>query len=267
MILPSDVIEESLVTIGPGIYVHNDVSIPTVVGHYHTTDRKNGTVGYIESAAKRYAPQANDFVVGIVTGTIGESYKVQLQDYCQPVLLGFMAFANATKKNRPQLKNGQAVYARVISAIPGIDIEIECMDATGKESGFGPLDESGLVVSLGNLAYARELLFNHRSRILEKLAAKCAFEIAVGTNGRVWIKAGAATASNKPVKTGEERDKQEGEGGEGDGTANSTPESVADLRATLAAAKYLITMQHTRIENVDEVLSGLWKEYKVDAQG
>ena len=49
-----------------------------------------------------------------------------------------LGFPNASKKNRPNLKNGQAVYARVSQDIPEIETELECIDPTsGKEGGFG----------------------------------------------------------------------------------------------------------------------------------
>ena len=232
MIVPGDVIEDHPLVMGPGVYEDHDRAIPTVAGYYHTQKRKQGLVAYVESAGKHYVPHLHDMVVGIVVGTIGESYKVQLQDFCQPVLLSFYAFANATKKNRPQLKQGQAVYARISQAIPEIDIEIECVDAAGKDGGFGPLDDQGMVVDIGNLAYARELLFNHKLLVLEHLATKCKFEVAVGTNGKAWIRAGDAANPN--------------------------------LRGTIAVANYVVEMQHHPAEDAAEVLDRVWAQYQVD---
>lgn len=232
MIVPGDVIEDHPQVMGPGVYETHDRTIPTVAGYYHTLTRKQGLVAYVDSAGKRYVPHLQDFVVGIVVGTIGESYKVQLQEFCQPVLLNFMAFPNATKKNRPQLKVGQAVYARITQAIPEIDIEIECVDAAGKDGGFGPLDDQGMVVDIGNLAYARELLFNHKLKVLEQLAARCKFEIAVGNNGKAWIRAGDPDLPN--------------------------------LKGTIAAANYVVEMQHHLPDDATSVLDRLWAQYQVD---
>lgn len=233
MIVPGDTLSDAPQVLGPGVYECNNQAIPTVAGYLHTTVKLRGTVAYVDLASKHYEPHTNDMVVGVVVGSIGESFKVQIQDFCQPVLLNFMAFPNATKKNRPQLKNGQCVYARVSQAVPEIDVEIECVDAAGKDGGFGPLDEQGMVVDIANLAYCRQLLFKANLQVLERLAQKCKFEIAVGMNGKLWIKVG-----------GDE----------------------VNFRGTIAAAKYLVQMQHHREEEGDEVLHKLWKEYQVDEQ-
>ena len=67
-----------------------------------------------------------DFVVGILTGTIS-IYRVSLASFSTPVSLSYMAFPNATKKNRPNLKVGDLVYARVSNAEPELGAEIECI--------------------------------------------------------------------------------------------------------------------------------------------
>ncbi len=38
------------------------------------------------------------------------------------------------------------------------------------------------------LAFARHLLFTPNAEILTKLVTKCKFEVAIGVNGKVWIK-------------------------------------------------------------------------------
>ena len=65
-------------------------------------------------------------------------------------------------KNRPILKNGDLVYGRIINDIIEIDNEMECIDSSGKESGFGLLDDLGFLFEV-NMNFARELLFNKNS--------------------------------------------------------------------------------------------------------
>ncbi|KAI3405336.2 RRP40 [Candida oxycetoniae] len=197
--------------IGPGIYKipKSQDLIPSTAGILHVQNQSNsnnkkGTqLVYIESNTKRYIPQNNDFIIGTIVGSIGEYYKVQLQPFSSPVLLSFMAFPNATKKNRPNLKNGQSVYARVVNDDNDatFETELECFDSgNARESGgFGVLDDLGLVFDL-SLNFARELLYNAQSLVLRHLASRVQFEIAVGINGRIWLKCGDGLASRNPRK-------------------------------------------------------------------
>ncbi|KAK6457569.1 exosome complex exonuclease RRP40 [Scheffersomyces xylosifermentans] len=254
LIIPGDSLpidsrdSEIKTTIGPGIYKNPQTQsiIPTNAGVINVQQNKAKTTQlvYVESNSKRYIPQTNDFVIGIVTGVVGEAYKVLLQDFSTAVLLSMMAFPNATKKNRPNLKIGQAVYARVSQAIPEIETELECIDpTTGKEGGFGLLDESGYIFTV-NLNFARELLFNPNSIFLEKLASRCKFEIAIGINGKVWIKCGEG------IKLEKETSEEEGK----------TPrENTRDLKSTLAAARYLTKCQKISVESLDQVLDEAFK--------
>lgn len=244
VIIPGDTIEHGKVktTIGPGLYrqpTSNNI-IPVSAGFLHDKTNKQGSnrLVYIDSNSKRYVPQVNDFVIGVVTGVIGEAYKVLLQDFSSTVLLSMMAFPNANKKNRPNLKNGQAVYARVTKAISDIESEIECMDSMGKEGGFGVLNESGFIFDV-SLHYARELLFNQNSPVLEKLSSRCKFEIAIGINGRIWIKCGDGL-----VDVREDEDESN---------------MVYDIETTLAAATYIKSCALVGPEEFDHELSSAFK--------
>ncbi|EGW34713.1 exosome complex exonuclease RRP40 [Spathaspora passalidarum NRRL Y-27907] len=234
-------------TIGPGVYkmptTHN--LIPCSSGVITVETKNSNQLVYIESNNKRYIPHTNDFVIGVVTGVVGESYKVQLQDFSSPVLLGFMAFPNATKKNRPNLKIGSAVYARVLQDIPEIEAELECIDpTTGKEGGFGLLDESGYIFDV-ELNFARELLFNPKTVFLQLLSTKCQFEIAIGINGKIWIKCGEGLKE----KTSDSMETDE----------EDPATNIKDLRTTLAAANFLIKCQHITQDKLKAELTNAFK--------
>lgn len=246
--LPNDS-NTSKTTIGPGIYKNPQTQeiIPASAGILNIKNNRQNTnrVIFTESNSKRYIPQTNDFVIGIIVGVFGESYKVQLQDFSTSVQLSMMAFPNASKKNRPNLKIGQAVYARVSQAIPEIDTELECIDpVTGKEGGFGLLDESGYIFNI-NLNFARELLFNPNSIFLEKLSTKCKFEIAIGINGKVWLKCGDGI---KLTPNNEDEDTEK-------------VSSSGDLRATLAACNFLTKCQKIELSQVDKQLKESFKNF------
>lgn len=264
--LPIDTSEASVQSsIGPGVYKlpRNHTLIPASAGILHINENQQNSkkVVYIDSDSKRYIPQMNDFVIGIIIGVFGENYKVQLQDFSQAVQLSMMAFPNASRKNRPNLKVGQVVYARVSQAVPEIDVELECIDATtGKEGGFGLLDESGYIFDV-HLNFARELLFNLESTILEKLASKCEFEIAVGINGKVWLKCGSGipinrdAAGNTTTTSSSENDDANTQ--KGDVTVDSS--YINNLRTTLAACRYIERCQHVPNTEFDVELKKLFK--------
>lgn len=263
LIFPGDLVDfqasENVQTkVGPGIYKNPRLQtiIPANAGllSQKISKNKSNQVIFIESNSKRYIPQTNDFVIGTITGVIGESYKVSLQHFSTPTILPMMAFPNATKKNRPNLKNGQVVYARVSQAIPEIDIELECIDpTTGKEGGFGLLDESGYLFDI-NLNFARELLFNPNCVYLDKLAKKIKFEIAIGINGKVWLKSGDGLTKEKM-----DIDQKEGEDEDSNGNDNSK-NYLKDLKNTLAASKFLIHCQHTKQQDLDSLLSQVFSQ-------
>lgn len=76
-----------------------------------------------------------------------------------------------------------------------MDPEIVCYNpSTGKSEGMGELN-GGMVFSL-SLGMCRRLLMARQKEdggiaVLEDMAEKMAFEIAVGRNGLVWVKAGS----------------------------------------------------------------------------
>lgn len=72
--------------------------------------------------------------------------------------------------------------------------EIVCYNpSTGKSEGMGEL-KGGMVFDV-SLGMARRLLLKRQVEegalvVLEEIALKVAFEVAVGRNGKVWVKAG-----------------------------------------------------------------------------
>jgi exosome complex component RRP40 len=96
-----------------------------------------------------------------------------------------LSFEGATKRNRPAVKAGDLVYARVVSASRDTDPILSCVDAFGRASGFGALKE-GLPLQVST-ALARQLLAQPPAPVLQQLGQLVQFELAVGMNGRVWV--------------------------------------------------------------------------------
>ncbi|CAN6651813.1 exosome complex component Rrp40p [Trichomonascus vanleenenianus] len=191
LILPGDklqnVTEETV--LGPGIYQSPlaDEAIPCKAGLLVSQRKRGAEIKFIESNSRRYIPAAQDYVVGVVIGKHSEGYRVLLQDQSPPVRLDQFAFENASKKNKPNLAIGTAVYARVSVAERDIEAEIECFDATtGKAAGFGEL-KAGNIINV-SLAFARHMRF-HGHPVLTAIGEKVAYEIAIGVNGKIWVNA------------------------------------------------------------------------------
>ncbi|KAG0670204.1 exosome non-catalytic core subunit rrp40 [Maudiozyma exigua] len=192
LVIPGDEITinpDVPVILGPGMYndpVTRDI-LPVNAGILNTSNSKKGQTIYVEYDSKRYTPAVGDLVVGIITGSFADSYRVSLANFSTPVSLSYMAFPNASKKNRPTLVIGDLVYARVCTAEKELEAEVECVDSTnGSDAGFGLLD-GGMIIEV-TLGFARSLLFNNEFPLLRDLAQHCKFEIAIGVNGKIWIK-------------------------------------------------------------------------------
>ncbi|CAI4036185.1 hypothetical protein SMKI_15G0230 [Saccharomyces mikatae IFO 1815] len=179
------------VKLGPGIYCDPDDQeirpVNTGILHVSTKGKSGVQAVCIDYSSRRYVPSVNDFVIGIITGTFSDSYKVSLQNFSSSVSLSYMAFPNASKKNRPTLQVGDLVYARVCTAEKELEAEIECFDSTtGRDAGFGLL-EDGMTIDV-SLNFARQLLFNNDFPLLKVLASHTKYEIAIGLNGKIWVK-------------------------------------------------------------------------------
>lgn len=194
LVLPGDKLTlnpDIPITLGPGVYcdpkTQDLIPINAGVERVQLNSRGNNQLVYVDYDSKRYIPAVGDFVIGTIVGAFSDSYKVALSNFSLNVSLSYMAFPNATKKNRPTLKIGDLVYARVLTASKELEAEVECMDSsTGQDSGFGLL-EDGICLDVP-LSFCRKLLFDDHFPLLRSLSKFCKFEIAIGVNGKVWLK-------------------------------------------------------------------------------
>ncbi|KAI9354607.1 hypothetical protein DFJ73DRAFT_624122 [Zopfochytrium polystomum] len=191
--------------VGPGLRVvdrggrEGPVIVATKAGALRTTETVNGVSAYfVENMQRRYTPQQNEPVIGIITARMAESYRVDIGG-AHPASLNYLAFEGATKRNRPQLEVGAVVYARVSLANKDMEPELECVSAaTGKADGFGELKDGW--VARCSLGLGRSLL-RRTNPFLQALGAEMPFEVAAGSNGRVWVKAGNAKNTILAVRT------------------------------------------------------------------
>ncbi|TMW69382.1 hypothetical protein Poli38472_001538 [Pythium oligandrum] len=146
---------------------------------------------WVEFDHKRYNVAVDDGVIGVVTDRNAEFYRVNI-GAASSVTLGCLAFDGATKRNRPSLRVGSLVYARVLKTNPDMEPELTCeasANMTKKDwmtglSVYGEL--TGGYVFKTSISLAKKLLQDD-SYVLQALAKSIAFEIAVGLNGIVWV--------------------------------------------------------------------------------
>ncbi|PCH40229.1 hypothetical protein WOLCODRAFT_68769 [Wolfiporia cocos MD-104 SS10] len=146
----------------------------------------NRSKWWIESNSRRYVPAPQESVIGMVIARSGDNWRVDIGSAHMATLDG-LAFEGATRRNRPNLKVGSLLYARVSLAHKDMEPELECFDAqTHKAEGFGEL-KGGFVVHC-SLKMCR-LLLDPKFFLLPLLGARFPLETATGLNGRVWINA------------------------------------------------------------------------------
>ena len=187
--LPKAINSSATLKLGPGL-VHTPPSTITtnLSGPLYTDQKKNAI--WIEHNNGRYIPHTSDLIIAIVHHSAADYYHCTITPHTSQALLPHLAFEGATKKTRPQLASGALVYARVDKADAYSEVEILCYNpSTGKSEGMGELKDGMLFdISLG---MARRLLMKGNEGdvvCLEELAEKIGFEIAVGRNGKVWVK-------------------------------------------------------------------------------
>ncbi|KAJ3413518.1 Exosome component 3 [Chytridiales sp. JEL 0842] len=172
--------------IGPGLRQENDQIHACKAGVLLRGPESHSNKIWVEQSQKRYIPQSNESVVGIVRNRHAEGYRVDIGS-AHPATLPALAFEGATKRNKPNFEVGTLVYARISLANKDMEPELDCINpATGKADGYGELKEGFMFTC--SLGLCRSLL-DPSNAMLGYLGKAIPFEIAVGMNGRVWIKA------------------------------------------------------------------------------
>ncbi|XP_046424902.1 exosome complex component RRP40 isoform X2 [Neodiprion virginianus] len=168
VVVPGDVAAEIMkssekerVILGPGLRRDCDRVLVTKAG---VLKRRKPAIFYVDSYQKR---------VDIGAGELAS--------------LSYLAFEGATKKNRPDIVVGDVIFAKLLVASKGMEPELICVDSHGKKGKLGVLSPDGMLFDC-SLSLARKLL--HPScQLLTLLAKEQAYEIAIGMNGKIWMKA------------------------------------------------------------------------------
>ncbi|KAF2105113.1 hypothetical protein NA57DRAFT_63292 [Rhizodiscina lignyota] len=208
LLLPGDEVPSSLLpkgnhkplVLGPGLRHAPPSSVRATVSGTLTVDARKNAL-WIETNRGRYIPHVNDLVIATVLRSSSDFYHCTITPHAAQANLPQLAFESATRKTRPQLAPGALVYARISSASRDMDPELSCVSASsGKADGLGPL-KGGMLFDV-SLGFCRRLLLSESKvplpaeqgggavTILEALAEKIGFEVAVGRNGKLWVDGG-----------------------------------------------------------------------------
>jgi len=148
--------------------------------------KQPGPVYWVDCHSKRYIASRGENVIGVVTAKAGDTFRVDIGT-SEAASLSYLAFEGATKKNRPAVAVGDLVYAKLLVASRDMEPELVCVDGYGKRAGLGVLAGGGFLFTVP-LHLVRRLLAPE-SGLLAALGASTPFEVAVGMNGRVWVRA------------------------------------------------------------------------------
>ncbi|XP_063222273.1 exosome complex component RRP40 [Bacillus rossius redtenbacheri] len=189
VVLPGDKVqgissddEKARAILGPGLRFSVDDVIVTTSGVL----KNKQLVYWVDSHKKRYVPTRGETVVGVVTNKGGEVFKVDI-GASDLASLSYLAFEGATKKLRPDVNVGDLVFARLVTASRDMEPELVCVDSYGKAGRLGTLSPEGFAFGC-SINLVRKIL-RPSCPLLKILGRELPHEIAVGVNGKVWVKA------------------------------------------------------------------------------
>ncbi|KAH0623427.1 hypothetical protein JD844_006175 [Phrynosoma platyrhinos] len=146
----------------------------------------SGGVYWVDSQQRRYVPVKGDHVIGIVTAKAGDIFKVDVGG-SEQASLSYLAFEGATKRNRPNVQVGDLIYGQFIVANKDMEPEMVCIDSSGRANGMGVIGQDGFLFKV-SLGLIRKLLAPD-CEIIQDLGQLYPFELVLGMNGRIWVKA------------------------------------------------------------------------------
>ena len=187
-VLPGDIILHidpkvlKEVHLGPGLRWQDNKVKSTRAGLL----KKDNKIYFVDSFQKRYIPQKREFVVGIVIKKKGENYLIDIGAH-ESATISYLAFENASKKTRTELKLGDLIYGQLLVADKDMEPELVCIDINYRSIGMGPLPSEGILFNVP-LHVARSIV-NPECPFLLKLSQLVNYSIVVGFNGRIWLRA------------------------------------------------------------------------------
>ncbi|MES1922968.1 Exosome component 3, partial [Bonamia ostreae] len=145
---------------------------------------------WIDSKEKIYTPRKGDVVVGIITKTKLSQYVLDI-NAARHGLLPCLSFRGASKRFKPNLDIGDAVYCKVSLADKFLEAELTCISESCKkewstgEAYFTNLEGGNLLALTPSLS--RKLMSSEKKFALDFMGKYVPYELAIGLNGYVWV--------------------------------------------------------------------------------
>jgi exosome complex component RRP40 len=182
--LPSPLDSTSSITLGPGLHYDKDTSAFTSHSCGHIREPSSLTYYVDGHRPAASSLSSGDLVLGIVVRRQLESLLVDI-GYNELASLSLYDFEGSTKRTKPNVDRGDVIYGQL--KIDGeCQPQITCVNEDGKADGMGVLHENGYVFDIP-IEMANNLI--DHDNLLKELGNDIPFEIAIGANGRVWVKA------------------------------------------------------------------------------
>ena len=182
--LPSPLNSTCSITLGPGL--HYDRETCAFTSHAAGHIREPSSLNYYVDGHRPCASSllTGDLVLGVVVRRQLESVLVDI-GYNELASLSLYDFEGSTKRTKPNVDRGDVIYGRL--KIDGeCQPQILCINEDGKADGMGILNEHGYLFDIP-IDSANDLI--GQDNLLTELGNEIPYEIAIGANGRVWIKA------------------------------------------------------------------------------
>ncbi|XP_071446872.1 exosome complex component RRP40 [Hetaerina americana] len=190
IVMPGDIVDEisrvkteTKCILGPGLRRYSENVIVCKSGIMR---KKNPNTFWVDSHQRRYIPVRGESVVGVIVNKSVEIFKVDI-GASEFASLAYTSFEGATKKNRPDVKLGDVIFAKLKVASMDMEPELECVDSRGKQAGMGVVADDGFLFSC-SINVVRKIL-SPKCPLLKTLGREVPHEIAIGMNGKVWLKA------------------------------------------------------------------------------
>lgn len=189
-VLPGQILQEvtsskGVTLLGPGLRQHDEQRNTICVTQPGIIRYTAPNTYWIEGHQRHYVPKKGDLVVGVVIKKTGDSLKVDIGS-AEFASLSMLAFEGATKKQKPDVQVGDIIYARLLNAHREMEPELICVDQYFKARRLGILSDNGFLFNIGlSLAYS---VLHMENPLLRTLGKRIPYEIAIGVNGKVWLK-------------------------------------------------------------------------------
>ena len=182
--LPSPLDSSHSITLGPGLHYDQETGAFTAHSCGHVREPSSLTYyvdGYRSGAS---CLCTGDPVLGIVVRRQMESLIVDI-GYNDLASLSLYDFEGSTKRTRPNVDRGDVIYAR-LNIDGDCQPQLTCVNEDGKSDGMGVLLDDGYLFNIP-VDLANDLIDN--DDLLKELGKEIPYEITIGANGRVWVRA------------------------------------------------------------------------------